>query len=87
MAPAIGLEPMSVLAAATSRPALTPGHAVLLLTCCRGGALVTPGLSSLLPDESGLCCRCGVRRGWLGADRAEQQVINDLALPQQVDLP
>ena len=28
-----------------------------------------------------------MRLGWLGADRAEQQVVNDLALPQEVDLP
>jgi hypothetical protein len=47
----------------------------------------SPGSSSPVPDKPGLYCRYGVRLGWLRADRAEQQVINDLALPQQVDLP
>ena len=65
-----------------------PGSAVrsqgrIRVTCCCGGA----GSSSPLRNKPGLYCRHGVRLGWLRADRAEQQIIDDLALPEEVDLP
>jgi len=54
--------------------------------CCRGGALVG-GIIQPLTLTNRAVLPVWRAAGLERADRAQQQVINNLALPQEVDLP